>query len=138
MFRFLTGIFIILHGLVHLWYFILSQRLVAFQPEMGWNGTSLLFSNIVPKSTLRSIGSVLYVLAALAFTVGGVGIFVQADWMQPVLIGAAIFSSAIILLFWDGGGEMLVQKGILGFLINLVILAMLLVFQQPDVLNNPL
>jgi hypothetical protein len=130
MFRFLIGIFIILHGLVHFWYFTLSQRLVAFQPEMGWDGSSVILSNFVREPALRSIAGVLYVLAALTFVVGGVGLFIQADWMRPVLIGAAIFSSAVILLFWDGSGEMLVQKGLLGLLINLAILLILLVFQQ--------
>jgi hypothetical protein len=127
MFSFLIGIFIILHGLVHLWYFTLSQRLVEFQTEMGWDGSSLILSNIVREPDLRSIAGVLYVLAALAFVVGGIGIFARADWMRPVLIGAAVFSSIVILLFWDGSGEMLVQKGLLGLLINLGILIALLV-----------
>ena len=35
MLRFLIGVFIVLHGLVHLWYVTLSQRLIEFQAEMG-------------------------------------------------------------------------------------------------------
>ena len=34
MLRFLIGLFVILHGMVHLWYFTLSQWLVEFKPEM--------------------------------------------------------------------------------------------------------
>ena len=50
MLRLLIGFFIVLHGLVHMWYFTLSQRLVEFQPEMGWTGKSWLFSNFVQSS----------------------------------------------------------------------------------------
>lgn len=128
MFRFLFGFFIILHGLVHLWYFTLSQRLVEFQPEMGWTGRSWLLSNFLGDSISRSLASVLYVLATIAFMVSGIGIFTIAEWLPPVLAGSAVFSSAIILLFWDGGSQMLVQKGFVGLLINVVILIAMLVF----------
>jgi len=77
--RSLFTIFILLHGLVHLWYFTLSQGLVAYQPEMGWTGRSWLFSNILGDSTTRTIASVVYVLAAFAFLVSGVGLFARAD-----------------------------------------------------------
>lgn len=128
MFRFLFGFFIILHGLVHLWYFTLSQRLVEFQPEMGWTGRSWLLSNLLGDSISRSLASVLYVLATIAFMVSGIDIFTNAEWLPPVLAGSAVFSLAIILLFWDGGSQMLMQKGFVGLLINVVILIAMLVF----------
>ena len=127
MVRNLAGIIILLHGLVHFWYFTLSQKLVPFQPEMGWTGRSWLLSKFIQDATLRPIASTLYALAAVVFVVGGVGVFVRADWMRPILAGAAIFSSLVIVLFWDGNTGMLVQKGILGLLINLVILVVLFV-----------
>lgn len=127
MFRILAGLIIVLHGLVHLWYFTLSQKLVEFQPEMGWTGKSWIFTNLIGDAATRSLASVLYVLAAIGLVAGGTGIFIQQDWWRPVLAGSAIFSSAVILLFWDGSTAMLVQKGMLGFLINLVILAAVLV-----------
>jgi len=30
--------FLILHGLVHLWYLVLAFRLVEYKPDMGWTG----------------------------------------------------------------------------------------------------
>jgi hypothetical protein len=129
MFRYLFGIFIVLHGLVHIWYFTLSQRLVAFQAEMGWTGKSWIFTNLIGDAATRSLASVLYVLATLGFVAGGIGIFIQQTWWRPVLVGSAIFSSAVIVLFWDGGTKMLVQKGILGLVINLVVLVMLFIFR---------
>ncbi len=131
MFRFLIGLFIVLHGLVHIWYFALSQRLVAFQAEMGWTGRSWIFTNLIGDEITRSLASALYVLATLRLVAGGVGIFIQQNWWRPVFVSSAIFSSAVIILFWDGSTEMLVQKGIIGFLINLVILIALLVIELP-------
>lgn len=122
MIRFLSGLFIVLHGLVHMWYFTLSQRLVEFQPEMGWTGRSWLFSNFFRDSSLRAFASVLYILATVAFVASGIGIFARAEWLRPMILGSAMFSSALILLFWDGDLDMLVQKGILGILINAIVL----------------
>ncbi|MGD8793055.1 MAG: hypothetical protein PVF47_10925 [Anaerolineae bacterium] len=133
MLRFLFGIFVVLHGLVHLWYVTLSQGLVEFQAEMGWTGKSWLFSPLLGEGATRSLATVLYSLATLAFLIGGIGIFVQQAWWRPMVIGSAAFSAAIILLFWDGGLQMIVEKGLLGFLINAALLVALLVFGWPSV-----
>ena len=135
MLRFLGGVFIILHGLVHLWYLTLSQGWVGFQSEMGWDGSSLLLSGFMSDSALRPIASILYLISTAIFLVGGVGVFMQAEWTRSVLMIAAVLSSVVILLFWDGNGGMLVQKGLLGLLIDLVILGGLLGFPQFLVAN---
>ncbi len=131
MLRFLAGSFIVLHGLVHLWYVTLSLELVAFQPEMGWSGRSWVFTHLLGDATTRALATGLYGLATIAFVVSGSGIFLRADWWRPVLVGAAIFSSAIILLFWDGSLQLLVLKGLLGLLINVGILIALLLLKWP-------
>jgi hypothetical protein len=132
MLRVLLGILIVLHGLVHLWYFTLSQRVVEFRPEMGWSGRSWVFTNLLGDSTTRTLAGVLYILATLAFVVSGIGIFVRADWWRPALVGSAVFSAAIILLLWDGGMQLIVQKGLIGFLIDLGVLVALLLFKWPS------
>jgi hypothetical protein len=131
MIKFLAGTFIILHGLVHLWYLTLSQRWVAFQADMGWTGNSWLFTNLLGDQTTRTMASVAYTLAAIGFVAGGAGIFLQQEWLRPVLIGSALFSSAVIILIWDGSSQLLVQKGLLGLLINLAVLIVLLGFRLP-------
>ena len=127
MMRTLTGIFIILHGLVHLWYVVLSYQWIEYQPDMGWNGQSWLFSTFLKQRTLRSITGILFILAAFAFVASGIGVFIQADWLNPVLLSSAVFSTLLLVLFWDGSPEMIVQKGLLGVLINLVIIAVILI-----------
>lgn len=131
MFHFLFALFIILHGLVHLWYFTLSQRLVEFKPEMGWTGKSWLLSNFLENPNIRSLASTLFVLAAIAFVISGVGIFIRAEWWWTALISSAILSSVIILIFWDGSMQLIVQKGLIGFLISLVILLAMLLLKRP-------
>jgi hypothetical protein len=132
MLAFLYGISVLLHGLVHLWYVTLSQRWVEFQPEMGWTGESWLFSPLLGDGATRGLATVLYSLATLGFVVGGVGVLVRQDWWRPVVIGSAAFSAVIIILFWDGGLPRIVEKGLLGFLINVALLVALLVFDWPS------
>lgn len=129
MFRLLFSIFLVLHGLVHFWYFTLSHGLVAFQPEMGWSGHSWLFTNLLGGAGARSLASVLYPLAALLFVVGGIGFYARWEWAQPLLLGAAAFSAALIFLFWDGQAQLLVEKGILGLLVDIGIIFVLTVPQ---------
>jgi hypothetical protein len=133
MLRFLISLFIILHGLVHLWYFTLSQRLVNFKPEMGWSGRSWLFTGVLGDPATRLLASVLFVVAAIAFVISGVGIFARTEWWWPMLIGSAIFSSAILFVLWDGSMQLAVQKGLIGFLISLAILLGLLLLKRPSV-----
>lgn len=133
MFRLLLGLFIILHGLVHLWYFTLSQRLVEFKPEMGWTGKSWLLSNVLGDSNTRSLASVLFVFTAIAFVISGIGMFARLDWWWTAVLTSAVFSCAIILIFWDGSMQLIVQKGLIGFLISLGILLALLLLKRPAV-----
>lgn len=129
MVRVFVAVFLILHGLVHLWYFTLSQGLVAFQPEMGWTGRSWLFSPLFGNSVTRWLAGILYVAATLIFVAGGIGLIARAGWGAGVLVGAALLSSALIVLFWEGGLSMSMQKGVLGLLINVVLLIVLLVLR---------
>jgi hypothetical protein len=75
---------------------------------------------------------VLYVLATIAVVVSGIGIFIQAEWWRPMLLASAVFSSVIILLLWDGSTQLLVQKGLIGLIINVVILITLLLLKWPS------
>lgn len=118
----LFGIFIILHGLVHLWFVVLSRGWAPFQPDMGWTGESWILSGVLGQLPLRWLATVLYSLAALGLVLAGIGILAQSRWWQPALLAAAAFSSVVILVFWDGSRQYIVQKGLLGLLINAVVI----------------
>ena len=133
MLRTLFAVFTILHGLVHLWPVVLSQGLVEYKPEMGWTGESWLLTGLIGDSATRLVASVVYLVAAVMVVVSGVGLFTGLQWWRPVLLASAVFSAAVILTFWDGRAGLLVEKGLVGLLIDLAIVLLLLVLKWPAV-----
>lgn len=131
--RSLFGIFVVLHGLVHLWFTVLSQELVQYKAEMGWSGESWLLTGIAGDSGTRLLATVAYAIASVAFIVSAGGLFARANWWKPAVVLSAFFSASVILLFWDGRAELLVQKGLIGFLIDLAILFSILVLRPPAI-----
>ena len=132
------GIFIILHGLVHLLYFSQSQRLFELRPGMVWPEGSWIFSRLYEKNAAKWLSSIIFILAAVTFMLaaimfvaGGAGLILRQTWWNLIVVTAALFSSVIILLFWDGRRKTLVDQGGVGLLINLVILALVLIFRWP-------
>jgi hypothetical protein len=49
-----------------------------------------------------------------------------------MLVASAIFSSVIIFLLWDGSMQLVVQKGLIGLLISVVIFAALILLKWPS------
>lgn len=124
----LIGIFIILHGMVHTWYVVLSFNWVTFQPDMGWTGTSWLLTPLFETRSVKKIAGFLFALAGLVFIVSGIFLLSNNDTWQSLMLGSAIFSGSVIILFWDGKFSMLMQKGVIGLIIDLVIVVYLTVF----------
>ncbi len=118
----LMGVFILLHGLVHIWYVTLSQGWVKYQADMGWTGKSWLLTNLLGDGATHTLATTFYTLSAFLFLIASVGIFANQDWNRPWLVAASIVSSIAIVIFWDGHFNLIVQKGLLGLLINVAIL----------------
>lgn len=121
-----SGIFLVLHGLVHLLYFGQSARYFELQPGMVWPDGAWTFSAFAGDKTIRWLASVLLVVAAIGFVAGGAGVLLQQTWWRPVVVSAAVFSTVIYILLWDGKLQKLHDKGGVGILINIVILVVLL------------
>lgn len=92
---------------------------------MGWNGHSWLFSGVFSTETLLPIGSVLYGLVTLGFVAGAIGVVWDQDRSTPVLLGAAVLSTLVLIALWDGKPTLLVEKGLVGVLLNLGIVYVL-------------
>lgn len=120
-----AAVFLALHGLVHGWYVVLSQGWITVEDAMGWNGHSWLLSGYLPQESILGIGSVLYVLVAVGFVVGGVGFYLESGWARTVLTISAVLSIVVLGTMWDGRFDLLVEKGAVGVLINLGIIAFL-------------
>ena len=132
MWRFVIGIFMVLLGLVHLLYCGQSQRAFGLQAGMVWPDGSWAFSRMLGDGGTRLLATALLALAAAGFVGGGAGILAGQGWWRPVVVGAAGLSSAIFLVFWDGGWQNLDDKGVIALLINAAILIAILAFQWPD------
>ena len=128
----LAGIFLILHGLVHLLYFGQSAKLFELQAGMTWPDDSWAFARLFGNGANRALAGAACVLAATGFVAGSIGLFVTQNWWRPLVAGSAAFSAVIFFLFWDGRLRALANKGLIGILINLAILVALLVFHWPD------
>lgn len=127
----IMGIFFILHGLVHLLYAGQSARLFELRPRMTWPDGAWLLSKLFGDEAVRLLATVSLVLAALGFVTGGLGLFLQQAWWRPMAAGAAVFSAAIFIVFWDGKLQSLDDKGGVGVLINLAIGVMVLILGWP-------
>jgi hypothetical protein len=132
MLRIVIGVFMVLHGLVHLLYFGQARRLFEVQPGLVWPDGSWAFSKLLGEEATRWLAGICCVLAAIGFVGGGIGIFVGQAWWRPLVVASAAFSAAIFVLFWDGGLQRLDAKGAVAILINLAILVAVLLFRWPD------
>ncbi len=133
MLRILSGVFLMLHAVVHLLYLGQSSRKFELQPGMTWPDGAWLFSRLLGNEPTRALASVLLLLVALGFISGGVGIFLQQAWWRPVVVSAAALSAVAFFFFWDGALQDLPGKGAVGLLISLAILVAVLIFQWPNV-----
>ena len=122
MLRFIIGTFLVLHGLVHLLYFGQSRRLFELQAGLVWPDGSWAFSKLFGDGAARWLAGISCVVAAAGFVAGGIGIMVMQAWWRPLIIGSALFSALLYILFWDGKIAKLADKGGIGLLINLAIL----------------
>jgi hypothetical protein len=130
MLRIIIGVFIVLHGLVHLLYSGQSWRLFELQPGMVWPDGSWAFSGLFGDEKARTLASISYVLAAIGFVAGGAGILAGQTWWWPVVVGSAAFSAVIVVLFWDGTMQKLNDQGAIALLINLAILVAVLLWKR--------
>jgi hypothetical protein len=129
MLRIILGLFMALHGLVHLLYVGQSARFFELKPGMVWPDGSWAFSKLLGDGTTRGLASVFLVLAAAGFIASGAGALFNLGWWRGLVVGVAVFSTLIFLLFWDGGMQNLDGKGVVAILINLAILAVVLVWK---------
>ena len=131
MIQIIAGIFLLLHGLVHLLYFGQSARRFELQPGMTWPDGSWAFSRLLGDKGARTLAGICCVLAAAGFVVGGVGILFSGPWWRTAAVVSAAFSALLYILFWNGRWQGLANQGGVGLLIDVTILVAILVFQWP-------
>ena len=96
MLRFVAGAFFILHGLVHLLWFVVSWQITAIE-GLPYS-TAVLAGRIDLSQSGIRIAGLLWVVAALGWLAGGVGLIALAPWWQGLVVAVAVFSSILCVL----------------------------------------
>ncbi len=124
-----VGIFMVLHGLVHLLY--LGQGIKKFELKEGltWPENAWAFSSFLNTNAIQQIAAVGLAIAAAGFIVSGVSLVAHKSWWHVAAISTTIFSTLLYILLWDGNTKQLADKGGVGILINLVLLAGILILK---------
>jgi len=117
---------VVLHGLVHLLYFGHGLRYFELA-KLAWPDGSWAFGWLPGVDSARWLAGGACVLAALGFVAAGVGVLAVWSWWQPVVVGSAVFSTAIWILFWNGTPQQLAEQGLVAIVINAAILFAVLV-----------
>jgi hypothetical protein len=132
MIKVIAGVFLVLHGLVHLLYFGQSARLFELQSGMIWPDGSWAFSKLLGDNGTRTLASIFCILAAAGIVIGGAGIFFGQSWWRTAVVASAAFSGVLYILFWNGRLQHLDNQGGVGLLIDVAILVAVLVFRWPQ------
>ena len=131
MLQFIFGVFLVLHGLVHLLYSGQSMRRFELRPGLVWPDGSWAFTRLLGNKTTRTLANIACIIAAIGFVAGGAGVLISQVWWRPLVVAATTFSSVAFILFWNGKLRQLADQGAVAILINLAILGAVLVFQWP-------
>jgi hypothetical protein len=117
-----VGVFFVAHGWAHVWYIILSQRLLEIKEEVGWTGESWLLSGFLGELVLRNVATVGYSMSLIGFMAGGAGLLLNQGWWRSMTLASAVVSLVTVVLFWDGKFSMLTEKGLIGLLIDVAVI----------------
>ncbi len=129
--RFIFGIFIMLHGLVHLLYAGQSARYFELKPGMPWPDGSWVFARLLSNEAVRNLARISLVLTAMGLILSGIGLFASQAWWRPMVISATAISSIVYIVFWNGRMQNLDGQGVVGILIDVAILVAVLIFGWP-------
>jgi hypothetical protein len=121
------GVFLVLHGWVHLVFGGHSLGMFQLRPGLTWPDGSWALRSWLGPTAIRRAATVACVLAALGFVVAGVALVLDAEWWRDAALASAAFSSLAFVLLWDGTRRRLADQGALGVLINVAVVVAALV-----------
>jgi ABC-type dipeptide/oligopeptide/nickel transport system permease component len=120
MFNIAFGILLILHGLVHLFYFAQNNGCFELKPGMKWPRESWLLSGLSAHNTIKIIAGSACIAITAGFMTGALAFFFEQSWWKYCIVYTAILSSAMFIVFWNGKLKKLADQGWIGILINIL------------------
>ena len=103
------------------------------KPGMTWPEAAWAFSKLLGDSGTRTLASLMCILAAAGFVIGGAGVLLGQAWWQTAAVAAAGLSGVLYILFWNGRMQNLDGQGVVAILIDVAILAAVLIFHWPKI-----
>jgi hypothetical protein len=122
LFHVLFGVFVFVHGLIHLVYAGQSARLWEAKPGLIWPDESWALSRCLGDVKVRRLAGVVFLVLAAGLGAGGVGCISDQVWWRPVVVGAAAVSALAFCLLWNGRRQSLDGQGLIGMVISAGIL----------------
>lgn len=116
LFTYVTGVVIIIHGLIHLMGFVAYWPL-AKVAELPYK-TTLLDGRWHVGETGMRIFAALWLIVALAFLVSAVALFARRSWVNPVLVSTICLSTLLVAMDWAGAFR--------GAIVNVVLLVLMI------------
>jgi hypothetical protein len=133
MLHIIIGVFLILHGAVHIWYVAMARSLVPGEADNIWNGQSWLLTRTLGDQITMTLATIVFPVTTLVFLVAGGALVAQQEWFATWAVAGAILSIAAIVGFWDGKPDHPIEKGLLGIIIDVGILVSVLYFEWPSI-----
>ena len=119
--KFIVGVFLILHGLVHILYGVQALKVWELTPGLKWPGDSWIFWKIASKKVIEIFASVFCFSASSLFIYSGIFHFATNDFPTKLLWLTCIISTVMFIVFWNGKIRKLDHQGFYGIVINAAI-----------------
>lgn len=127
--RYLIALVVGVHGLVYL------NVIRGWFPGIfeGWMGISLVLGNTLTGDSLKTLTLAVWLIAGIGLICAGVTILFTPSmpglW-RPLTIGASLLGILGFAFFWNGQTQRLVDQGLIGAILSLVILSDTIAFPQ--------
>ena len=124
--RYLIALFVGFHGLVYL----IAPYWVKWG---GWKGSSALLGSSLTGDSLKLLSNSLWVVAGVGLLAAGVAIafaHLAPGLWRPLAIGGGLVGAASFAFFWDGQVDLLVDEGVVGMILSLVVFSGATAFPQ--------
>lgn len=131
--KIIIGIFILLHGLVHVLYVGHSLGFFDIASRLRWPESSWALAKALPVKSIKRLAGIVMLAAALLFLFSGIGLISDRAWWRPILGATIAVSSLGYLLFWNGKWQRLSDQGLIGVLINIAMLVLAAFIRLPTI-----
>lgn len=130
--RYLIAFVVFCHGFIHV---RIGSALPG--PIKVWRGSSWLLRSAVTDGRLKALVVGLHVFAGLAILACAAAIGFAPSipgWWRPLAICGAAVGISAFAIFWDGQTQFLIEEGVIGAVVSLILLLSAVIFPRAFVI----